>query len=49
MSDGGLSAWYRRYNEVCNAHGFEELDAFVAPDVVVNGERQGLDGYVAGL
>jgi predicted ester cyclase len=44
-----LKAWYRRYNELCNAHRFEELYAFVAPDVVVNGERQGLDGYVAGL
>jgi predicted ester cyclase len=45
----GLKAWYRRYNELCNAHRFTELHAFVAPDVVVNGEPQGLDGYVAGL
>jgi predicted ester cyclase len=44
-----LKAWYRRYNEVCNGHRFDELAAFVAVDVVVNGERQGLDGYVAGL
>jgi predicted ester cyclase len=44
-----LKAWYRRYNEVCNGHRFDELEAFVADDVVVNGERQGLDGYVAGL
>jgi len=44
-----LKAWYRRYNEVCNAHLFDELGAFVAEDVVVNGERQGLEGYVAGL
>ncbi len=41
--------WYRRYNEVCNGHRFGELSEFVAEDVVVNGERQGLDGYVAGL
>ena len=40
---------YRRYNELCNAHRFEELPAFVAHDVVVNGERQGIDGYMAGL
>ena len=45
----GLKAWYRRYNELCNAHRFTELDAFVARDVVVNGEPQGFDGYVAGL
>jgi predicted ester cyclase len=44
-----LRAWYRRYNEVCNGHRFDELDVFVAEDVVVNGERQGIDGYVAGL
>jgi predicted ester cyclase len=44
-----LKAWYHRYNELCNAHRFDELDAFVAPDVVVNGEQQGFDGYVAGL
>jgi len=49
---GGTSArkaWYRRYNELCNEHRFRELGAFVAADVVVNGEPQGLDGYVAGL
>jgi predicted ester cyclase len=44
-----LKAWYRSYNEVCNAHRFAELGFFVADDVVVNGARQGLDGYVAGL
>jgi len=49
MSNESLRAWYRRYNELCNAHRFEELDAFVAPDVVVNGQPQGLGGYVAGL
>jgi predicted ester cyclase len=44
-----LKRWYRRYNEVCNGHRFDELGTFVAPDVVVNGETQGLDGYAAGL
>lgn len=44
-----LEAWYRRYNAVCNAHRFEELGQFVAEDVEVNGEVQGLSGYVAGL
>ena len=44
-----LAAFYRRYNEACNAHRFSELGAFVAEDVDVNGTRQGLDGYIAGL
>ncbi len=44
-----LRDWYRSYNAVCNAHRFEELAGFVAQDVEVNGERQGLEGYVAGL
>ena len=44
-----LKDWYRRYNELCNDHRFDALGSFVAPDVVVNGETQGLDGYVAGL
>ncbi len=44
-----LAATYRRYNERCNTHAFDSLDEFVAAGVVVNGERQGLAGYVAGL
>jgi predicted ester cyclase len=44
-----LEAFYRRYNAVCNAHDFTRLGEFVAEDVHVNGERQGLDGYIAGL
>jgi predicted ester cyclase len=44
-----LRTWYGRYNEACNAHRFDELGAFVAEHVVVNGEGQGLEGYVAGL
>jgi predicted ester cyclase len=44
-----LKNWYRRYNEVCNTHRFHELSGFVAANVLVNGRRQGLDGYVAGL
>jgi predicted ester cyclase len=43
------AAFYRRYLAVCNAHDFGTLGSFVATDVVVNGEPQGLDGYVAGL
>jgi predicted ester cyclase len=42
-------SFYRDYLAACNAHDFDALGAFVAPDVVVNGEPQGLDGYVAGL
>jgi aspartyl-tRNA synthetase len=44
-----LEAFYRRYNEVCNAHAFSRLGEFVAEDVHVNGEMQGLDAYIAGL
>ena len=44
-----LRALYRRYNEVCNAHAFGRLGEFVADDVQVNGELQGLEAYVAGL
>jgi len=44
-----LAATYRRYNERCNAHAFDSLDEFVSPGVVVNGDPQGLPGYVAGL
>jgi predicted ester cyclase len=44
-----LRALYRRYNEACNAHAFERLGEFVATDVRVNGEVQGLDAYTAGL
>jgi predicted ester cyclase len=40
---------YGEYNACCNAHRFDALDAFVAPDVRVNDEAQGLDAYVAGL
>ena len=49
MSTAGLAATYRQYIERCNAHEFERLDEFVAEDVEVNGEPQGLSAYVAGL
>jgi predicted ester cyclase len=45
----GLMAFYRRYNERCNAHRFGELGEFVADDVRVNDAAVGLAGYVAGL
>jgi predicted ester cyclase len=44
-----LEAFYLRYNRRCNEHAFERLEEFVANDVEVNGERQGLRGYVDGL
>jgi predicted ester cyclase len=44
-----LTAFYARYLATCNAHDLAGLDAFVAEDVVVNGEPVGLDAYVAGL
>ena len=47
--EDALKDWYRRYNEVCNAHRFGELADFVADDVVVNGEPTGLAAYQEGL
>jgi predicted ester cyclase len=44
-----LAERYRRYLATCNEHRFAELGEFVAEDVVVNGEPQGVAGYVAGL
>jgi SnoaL-like domain len=44
-----LTAFYARYLATCNAHDLAGLDAFVAEDVVVNGEPVGLDAYFAGL
>jgi predicted ester cyclase len=44
-----LKERYRRYLARCNDHRFQELDEFVAPDAVVNGERVGLRGYIEGL
>lgn len=44
-----LESFYRRYNQRCNDHEFELLGDFVADDVEVNGEEQGLPAYVAGL
>lgn len=44
-----MRASYRRYLDRCNRHDFDRLDEFVAADVHVNGERQGLAGYIAGL
>jgi steroid delta-isomerase-like uncharacterized protein len=44
-----LESFYRRYNRCCNEHAFERLGEFVADDVEVNGKRQGIEGYVAGL
>jgi aspartyl-tRNA synthetase len=44
-----LTGWYLRYNAVCNSHRFDLLADYVHRHVVVNGEAQGLDSYVAGL
>jgi len=44
-----LESFYRRYLERCNDHHFDRLGEFVADDVEVNGELQGLPGYIAGL
>ena len=42
-----LSAFYKRYLMRCNEHRFDELGGFVARDV--NGPREGLSRYIAGL
>jgi predicted ester cyclase len=44
-----LETTYRRYNRLCNAQRFDRLGEFVAQDVEVNGEVQGLPAYVDGL
>jgi aspartyl-tRNA synthetase len=43
------AAFYRRYNDCCNAHDLDRLGEFVAADVRADGERRGLDGYAAAL
>jgi predicted ester cyclase len=48
-SPGALKDFYRRYNRACNEHRFAELEAFVADEVQVDGERRGLPGYIAAL
>jgi aspartyl-tRNA synthetase len=49
MTNDELAAFYRRYNECCNAHRFEDLHEFVAPNVVVDGAERGLDAYADAL
>jgi predicted ester cyclase len=44
-----VTAWYARYNEICNSHRFGQLGEYVHEDVWVNGERQGLATYIQGL
>jgi aspartyl-tRNA synthetase len=46
---GRLEDFYRRYNRCCNDHDLGSLGAFVADDVMVDGEPRGLAAYVAGL
>jgi predicted ester cyclase len=45
----GLAETYRRYNEACNAHRFDDLAEFVHDDLVVNGERINRAVYAEGL
>jgi predicted ester cyclase len=49
MQRSEAEAFYREYNAACNAHAFDRLSEFVAEDVQVNDEPQGLAAYVAGL
>ncbi|MGE2737176.1 ester cyclase [Mycolicibacterium vaccae] len=45
MSDSDLLTIYRDYLDCLNARQWDQLDRFVADDIVYNGERLGLDGY----
>jgi len=44
-----IESFYRLYNRRCNDHQFDRLGDFVSEEVQVNGQMQGLHGYVAGL
>lgn len=48
-TDQNLADRYRRYNQLCNAHAFDQLSEYVAGDVRVNAQPQGLADYTAGL
>lgn len=48
-SDFDPKAFSRRSNACCNAHDVASLDAFVLPDIRVNGEFWGLARYQHGL
>jgi steroid delta-isomerase-like uncharacterized protein len=45
----GHADFYRRYIDRCNERQWEELGAYVAENVQVNGVVQDLQNYVAGL
>jgi len=49
MRRSEAAAFYRHYLAAGNAHAFDRLSDFVAEDVRVNDEVQGLPAYVAGL
>jgi predicted ester cyclase len=49
MRRSEAAAFYRHYLAACNAHAFDCLADYVAEDVRVNDQRQGLTAYVAGL
>jgi predicted ester cyclase len=50
MSSGhDLDTFYRGYNACCNAHEFDRLGEFVASEVQVTGEIQGLQNYIRDL
>lgn len=49
MTANGLAAFYRRYNDCCNEHRFDDLAEFVARDVVINGTEHGIEAYGEGL
>ena len=44
-----IEAFYRRYNDCCNAHDLGRIGEFVAERVEVDGQEQRLDQYIANL
>ncbi|GAA4879542.1 ester cyclase [Actinomycetospora straminea] len=49
MTDEDLRAFYRRYVATLDAHRLDEMDRFVADDVVLNGEPGTRDDVVADM
>jgi predicted ester cyclase len=49
MTKPELADFYRRYTACCNAHTWDGLREFVAPDVAVNGAEVGRGAYADAL
>lgn len=49
MTENDLREWYRRYIATLDAHRLDEMDRFVADEVVLNGEPGTRDDVVADM